>query len=132
MAIHMFVHSFMAGVAVYLLITLGTTTEPSWQQFLVKTGMIAIFINLFTLGMDLSITHPTQDAKEVVNMILKGRYKTLFWIGTILIGNVLPLLLFFTASDSSMLCALAGILTLVGVYINNHIWVEAPQRIALS
>jgi formate-dependent nitrite reductase membrane component NrfD len=84
------------------------------------------------MGVELTITHPTKDAKEVVTMILKGRYKSLFWLGAIIVGNILPLLLFLGAADSGVLTAIAGVLTLIGVYINNHIWVEAPQRIALS
>jgi formate-dependent nitrite reductase membrane component NrfD len=131
MAIHMLVHSFMAGIAVYFIFTLVTETEPSWYSFLLMGGIVAICVNLFTMFVELTTTHPTTDAKRVVSMILTGRYKTKFWFGTIVLGNLIPLALLFFAGSNPAIAASAGILTLIGIYFNNHIWVEAPQRISL-
>ena len=132
MAIHMLVHSFMAGIAVYSLFTLVTKTGDDWLSYLIAAGIGAIVVNLFTMIIELTTTHPTKDAKTVVHMILKGRYKNMFWMGTILIGNLIPLALLTLGSPTAMIAAVAGVLVLIGVYFNNHIWVEAPQRIPLS
>ena len=64
-------------------------------------------------------------------MITKGRYKNLFWIGSILIGNVIPLVLLLTVSAPGM-TAIAAVLVLIGIYVTEKIWVEAPQRIPLA
>jgi formate-dependent nitrite reductase membrane component NrfD len=132
MAIHMFVHSIMAGIAVYFLMTMTTNYELTWIKYLGIAGIVAIVVNLFTMAIELTTTHPTQDAKTVVSMILKGRYKIQFWFGTILLGNIIPLALLIFGGFSPLIGSIAGISMLIGIYFNNHIWVEAPQRIALS
>lgn len=132
MAFHMLIHSILAGLAVYFFMSLVTLTDDQWIDYLGKASLIAIVLNLFTMMIELSITHPTEDAKTVVHMITKGRYKVHFWIMTILIGNVIPLCLLSFIGLNATVGSLAGILMLVGIYFNNHIWVEAPQRIALS
>ena len=132
MAIHMLVHSVMAGIAVYFLITLATDYEMTWIKYLGVAGIISIVVNLFTMAVELTTTHPTQDAKTVVSMILKGRYKNQFWIGTILLGNIIPLGLLIFGGFTPLIGSIAGVAMLIGIYFNNHIWVEAPQRIALS
>lgn len=132
LAIHMLVHSVMAGAAVYTLTNLFMITDSGWQVFLKNILLIGISINLFTLFIELYTTHPTDDAKRTVQSILKGRYKTLFWGGVIAFGNVLPMLLLFFAGGNSALLAAVGVMILIGIYLVNHIWVEAPQRIPLS
>ena len=82
------------------------------------------------MWIELTITHPTEDAKRVVEMITTGRYRRRFWIGTIALGNLIPALLFTLGGGE--LQVVAGILALVGVYITESIWVEAPQRIPLT
>ncbi len=128
--LHMLVHSVMAGTAIFALVSLLFGTE-NWMDILRNTMVIALLVNLFTLITELTITHPTTAAKSVVKMITKGRYKNIFWIGTVLIGNIIPLaLVFFSPSVSTI--AIAGVLVLVGIYATEKIWVEAPQRIPLA
>jgi len=64
-------------------------------------------------------------------MILKEQYKNTFWLGTVLLGNLVPLVL-IRVTDSPLALGLAGVLILVGMYITEKIWVEAPQRIPLA
>lgn len=132
LAIHMLMHSFMAGLAIYFFFSIGTITEAAWLSYLSKASIVAIILNLCAMMVELSITHPTEDAKTVVNMIIKGRYKMQFWFWTILLGNLIPLGILFFLDVTPIIGSIAGILMLIGIYINNHIWVEAPQRIALS
>jgi formate-dependent nitrite reductase membrane component NrfD len=79
----------------------------------------------------LTMTHPSTAAHTVVEMIVKGRYKNLFWIGVVVIGNVLPLVLLFTSPSTTMLAVIAALI-LIGIYATEKIWVEAPQRIPLA
>jgi Fe-S-cluster-containing dehydrogenase component/formate-dependent nitrite reductase membrane component NrfD len=130
LALHMLVHSVMAGASVFALVALITGTE-SWMSIIGNTMIIALVVNLFTMITELTMTHPTTAAHTVVEMILKGRYKNLFWLGTVILGNILPLALLIFAPSSSMLI-IAAILVLVGIYVTEKIWVEAPQRIPLA
>ncbi len=130
LALHMLVHSVMAGVAIYTIISI-IFGNVAWMSILKMTFIIALAVNLFTMVTELTITHPSTSTHEVVKMITKGRYSSLFWIGVVLIGNVIPLVLLLFASSSTMLI-IASVLVLVGIYVTEKTWVEAPQRIPLA
>jgi len=129
--IHMLVHTIMAGASIFGLLTLAFESGNNWLPFLKTILLIAITINVLTILIELSITHPTEDAKRTVQMIYKGRYRNLFWAGVILLGNILPAAILILGS-SSILLAAAGVFVLYGIYFTEHIWIEAPQRIQLK
>ena len=128
--LHMLVHSVMAGAAVFSIIALFIEAE-NWMGLLGNIISVALALNLLTLVSELTITHPTKAAKKVVTMILKERYQGLFWGGTVIVGNLLPLILVQFLPGAYTLAA-AGILILIGIYVTEKIWVEAPQRIPLA
>ncbi len=130
LVIHMFVHSIMAGVAVFALVLLLSGYE-NWMIILKNIMITAILINLSILLIELTITHPTTAAKAVVKMITKGEYKAFFWIGVILLGNIIPLILLLTIPNKITIVLIA-ILVLIGIYDTEKIWVEAPQRVPLA
>jgi len=130
LALHMLVHSVMAGTATFILVLLVTGSE-NWMTILNMTLIIAVVVNLFTMITELTITHPSTSAHTVVEMITKGRYKGLFWIVTVLIGNVIPLLMLIFI-PSAIVLTIAAVFVLIGIYATEKIWVEAPQRIPLA
>lgn len=127
---HMLIHSLMAGAAAIGLMN-SFNLLPSLVDQSTTMLKIGLVVNLLLLVVELSISHPTKDAKKVVNMILKGRYSKVFWIYSIIIGNIVPLLLmiFF---ESTVITAVASLFLMIGIYFTEKIWVEAPQRIALA
>jgi formate-dependent nitrite reductase membrane component NrfD len=120
----------MAGAAIFALVSIISGHE-NWMSILRTVIISALVINLFTLITELTITHPTTAAKTVVNMITMGRYRNSFWIGTVVIGNILPLLIILFTPGMIVL-SIAAILILIGIYTTEKIWVEAPQRIPLA
>jgi len=128
--LHMLVHSIMAGAAIFVLTALIIGQEE-WMKILSTTMLIALVVNLFTLITELTITHPTTSAKTVVKMITKGRYKNLFWLGTVVIGNLVPLVLLLVVPSATTLI-ISAVAVLIGIYVTEKIWVEAPQRIPLA
>jgi len=128
--LHMLVHSVMAGTAIFVITALIFGNED-WMSILKNTMIIALVINVFTLVTELTITHPTTSVKMVVKMITKGRYKNLFWLVTVLIGNIIPLVLLFFG-NGEIITVLSGVCVLIGILITEKIWVEAPQRIPLA
>ncbi|HEY5692503.1 MAG TPA: NrfD/PsrC family molybdoenzyme membrane anchor subunit, partial [Cyclobacteriaceae bacterium] len=129
LVLHMFVHSLMAGSAVFLLAASFISTDLTWLNFNTTVLMGSTMINLILMLIELTITHPTHDAKRVVAMITTGRYKVLFWVGAIAVGNALPLLL---VTDLVAFPEGGALLVLIGIFITEKIWVEAPQRIPLT
>ncbi len=132
LALHMLVHSFMAGAAAFTIIALITTVSAEWQSYLAYLLMTTIGFNLLTTLFELTTTHPTKDAKKTVAMITKGRYANLFYFGAILTGNILPFALLLFLGSNPVVAAVAGILVILGIYFTEKIWVEAPQRIPLT
>ena len=132
LAIHMLVHSLMAGAAAFAIIALFTDTSTNWTTYLKYLLYGAIGMNLITLLFELTTTHPTVDAGRVANMITKGQYSKLFYGGVILLGNIIPVVLLIFGVGNPIMMAVAGACVLIGLYFTEHIWVEAPQRIPLT
>jgi len=127
--LHMIVHSAMAGAAVLTILQgAGILESGSQPSFLLTLSIVA---NLLVLAAELTVTHPTADAKAVVKMILQGRYRREFW-SVILFCNVIPAQVPYISSDKPWSLILAAVLALVGIYRLEKIWIEAPQRIALA
>ncbi|MGV6846065.1 MAG: 4Fe-4S dicluster domain-containing protein [Lutibacter sp.] len=126
---HMLIHSFLAGVSVLFIINKWFLTQ-NWESLLNTILVGGVIINLLIMVTELTITHPTTAAKAVVKMITKGRYKWSFWIYSILLGNVLPLIFMFLGFNGGAI--LSSVLILVGIIATEKIWVEAPQRIPLA
>ncbi len=130
LSLHMLAHALMAGAAVFSVIALFVESGENWSSYLRAVLYGSIAFNLIVIIIELMTTHPTADAKATVQMIVAGRFRKLFWLGTIILGNVAPLLLLWLGAP--LLFALAGVLVLIGIYITEHIWVRAPQLIPLS
>ncbi|MEZ4748022.1 MAG: 4Fe-4S dicluster domain-containing protein [Calditrichia bacterium] len=128
--LHMLIHSLMAGAAFFALFTVAGIGDANWDLFIIDALMLAITANLVILAVELLTPHPTADAKRTVQMIIAGRFRKLFVIGVLLIGNIFPLALMIIFGEN--LLAIAGLLALIGIYITEHIWVRAPQLIPLS
>jgi formate-dependent nitrite reductase membrane component NrfD len=128
--LHMLVHSLMAGAGIFMIVSMIIGLND-WISLLKNIMIVSLIINLLSVITELTITHPTTSAKAVVKMITKGRYRTLFWWGTILIGNIIPLIVLFM-TQNEILMGLSGLLVLIGIILTEKIWVEAPQRIPLA
>jgi len=130
LALHMLVHSVMAGAAIFALVLLVSGNED-WMSILGMVMIIALSVNLFTMITELTITHPSTSAHTVVKMITKGRYKNLFWGTVVVIGNIIPLAL-LVLMPNSLTLTVAAVFILIGIYATEKIWVEAPQRVPLA
>jgi Fe-S-cluster-containing dehydrogenase component/formate-dependent nitrite reductase membrane component NrfD len=129
LSVHMLVHSLMAGAATFAIVNLFLKGGTNWESYLHILLSITIGVNLLVMLLEFSTTHPTADAKTAAKMILKGRYRNTFWLGSILLGNVIPLALAYTGNPIAF--AVAGVLVLIGIYLTEDIWVKAPQQIPL-
>lgn len=129
--LHMLVHSIMAGAAFFGIAAFVTNPGQDWINLLGYALLTGIGVNLFVLWTELSITHPTEEAKRTVKMITKGRYSRKFWIGTVVMGNLVPVAILVFMGVQPLSLAIAGVITLIGILFTEQIWVEAPQKIQL-
>ena len=129
-ALHMLTHSIMAGSSLFILLSLFISFQAAFLAFIQLAFVISISINLLIILFEFKILKHTADSKKALHLIANGRYKTQFWFIAITIGNIIPLGLVFT--DISLLSQLGSIFCLTGIFVTQHLWVEAPQRIPLS
>ena len=128
LALHMLNHALIAGAATMAIWSLGSESE--WGRFLAWFLMAVLVVNLLSTLAELTITHPSESAARVAHSITHGKYRNWFWAGTILCGSLLPLAVLMLAPMAWI--PLAGALSLIGVFVAQHIWVRAPQQIPLS
>jgi len=132
--VHMLAHAAVAGAsALYIASFVVGGLEPL-RGALALTLALGLVAGLFVVWAELSIGHPDRDAARAAEMIYKGRYRSLFWGGSVAGGSVIPLVLIALGVALSLpaLTALAGVLALVGILVTEHAWVEAPQLIPLA
>ena len=127
LALHMITHSLMAGSTIYMIYNYYTGVSDT---FVSMTLLVSAAFNVITLLVELFMPHPTEDAKRTASMIISGRYKYDFWLGVLLVGNILPVVIILTGA--TYLLSVATVLIFIGLYRVNKIWIEAPQRISLS
>jgi formate-dependent nitrite reductase membrane component NrfD len=131
LGLHMIIHSLMAGFAVFLLASLFVNVNVGFTLVLTFLTIATLIFHLITLAIELTTTHTTEDAHKTVKMITQGEFSTAFWLGMILLGNIVPLFLLLIFKQVWAI-GLAGILIFIGLYFAQHIWVKAPQKIPLS
>jgi formate-dependent nitrite reductase membrane component NrfD len=85
--LHMLVHAFVAGGAIFTLLdAVGLTKAGNFAAWVLLLSLCA---NLLVLLAELTVAHPTSDAKATAAMILKGPYRSRFW-WAVITGNIIP------------------------------------------
>lgn len=127
--LHMVVHALLAGAAT--LSIAGTLLHQSiaWNGFLRTVLLFGTGANLLVIATDLLMPHATEDGRRTVTLITKEKFRSLFWLGVLLAGNVIPILVIAFAATDLMW---PGVLILFGIFCTEHIWIKAPQMIPLS
>uniref|UniRef100_Q3AP62 Fe-S-cluster-containing hydrogenase components 1-like protein n=1 Tax=Chlorobium chlorochromatii (strain CaD3) TaxID=340177 RepID=Q3AP62_CHLCH len=129
--LHMLLNSLLAGGSAMLL--LGVVTASSNDLFsLLQPSLAAGFaFHLIIMALELFGKHPSASAERAAETILHGELKHPFWIGSVLIGNLMPFVLCLVAPSSFGL-TIAALMALCGVFYTEKVWVRAPQTVPLS
>lgn len=132
--VHMLVHSAVAGASALYLVSLFIGALEPLRGILVMTLALGLIGGLITFWVELGIHHPDRDAERAAKMIYKGRYKGLFWGGSVVLGSLIPLALIAAGVvwAAPIAIAAAAVLALIGALVTEHAWVEAPQLIPLA
>ena len=128
--LHMMIHPFVAGGAFFVLITPFMHSAADWYSFFNLVLISALSVNMLILFAELAMPHPTTDAKKAAHMIISGHYAPLFWLGAVMLGNILPWIMIMWAPP--LYIPVAAVMVLIGLYITEHLWVRVSQLIPLS
>jgi len=104
--------------------------ELDWLSILKRVLLISVIVNLLTMLIEFSMTHPTVASKRTIESIIKGKYRLPFLLYVIVLGNIVPLL--FLSINSITALLIVPFFILLGLWFTEKIWVEAPQNIPLS
>jgi Fe-S-cluster-containing dehydrogenase component/formate-dependent nitrite reductase membrane component NrfD len=127
---HLVFQAALLGAAVLLPVA-------SWmgQDLTLLLWILAItsVIHLLMVWGEVSLTHPTAHARLAIWEMVKGRYKTDFWMGTALsvVGGLLPVLAVLGFVNISI--GLAGApFALIGLMLFENAYVQAAQSVPLA
>ena len=81
---------------------------------------------------ELSGSHANVDVARAGRLLTRGHFSGPFWGGAIVAGIVVPLALLWLFSSTATAVAIAGLLTLIGLWVYEDIWVKTGQSIPLS
>ena len=88
----------------------------------------SIVFNLVIFFKEFAFHNGTPDTQKAIRGMTKGYFSSYFWIGVI-VGNILPVLAIQTVPDYAIV---AGIMTLVGIFLTEFVRIRVPQMIPLS
>ena len=128
---HLIVQAIMMGGAALLLLDLLLTLPNDIRQFATTVFTVALLIDLFvTLAGEFGIPHASEVAAQAAHQISHGAYRHHFWIGSVLLGHLLPLALLIPGL--AVTGAIAGVAAIAGLYAFEYAFVMAPQEIPNS
>jgi formate-dependent nitrite reductase membrane component NrfD len=93
----------------------------------------ALIANGVLIAGELFMPEDNVERKRAVRLITRGIFRNLFWGGAVIIGLILPLLsLTSGAAEYHIAAVLTALSALAGVFLWEHIWVQAGQAVPLS
>lgn len=110
LAPHLVVQALLAGASLF---------QPVWLLWLLPLNGLLLAAEVFS-------HHPTEDARAAARLIVGD---TRFTSGVLVSGHLLPLSLLWASQEMAVV---AGGLTLFGLLVWEHLYVQAPQRIPLA
>jgi len=143
---HLFVQALLLGSAVLsLLVVFHRVTVVSHEisgligfmrkDFLALLWILAAssLLHLLLICGEVSLTHPTAHARLAIWEMVRGRYRSDFWIGTLLslVGGLVPWLAIFGVMNISVGVAGAP-MALIGLMLYENAYVQAGQSVPLA
>ena len=122
-AVHMLVHSVMAGSATMLVIA---PEASAWMANILLWGII---LNMCIIGKEILLPYNTPDTKKAIQLMTKGYYSKMFLTG-IIIGNVFPIIMLIVL-NGSIIFAASG-LAIFGIFLTEFVRIRVPQMIPSS
>ena len=123
--------SMLSGAAWIVILGLSFPLDLGFLAFAESCCLVLIAVDLgLILFAEHAIPHASATCLSAAKMITEGHYRRPYWFGGILLGHIIPGV--FLVISLPMLSALAAVLILIGLYILEHVFIMAPQRVPNS
>lgn len=128
---HLLLQALLLGSAA--LLPFATWLSPRLVFALLLILAVTSVLHLLMVWGEVTLTHPTAHARVAVWELLKGRYRSFFWFGTVLtlIGAVVPWLILVGNVDGRFGLVAAQV-ALTGLLLYEHAYVQAGQSVPLA
>jgi formate-dependent nitrite reductase membrane component NrfD len=137
--LHLLVQAMVAGSAALLLfaafdsVVTGTPLRGLGYDFLFFELLGAIVAHGVLVSGEVFTPEENVEKKRAARFITRGIFKNFFWGGVVAVGIVLPLAALATGiAQTPAIAALVSIFALAGLFLWEHIWVQAGQAVPLS
>jgi Ni/Fe-hydrogenase subunit HybB-like protein len=128
--------SIIEGAAVLMLLAPFIAADGAAYAVLKAALLAGIVLHLLLLASEHLTPSPTVHHRLALRAIVHGAYARLYWIGAIIIGGALPLVLLpLTTWEHTSGLSFNGALAtaaLAGAFAWEYIWVEAGQSVPNS
>lgn len=129
--IHLLVQATMMGAASLLLVGLATHAPGEILVLARWLFLGSLLVDLvITLFGEFGMPHASEVAARAAHEISHGHYARQFWLGSVVIGHLLPV--GFLLAEVAWMHGSAVIAAIVGLYWYEHAFVMAPQEIPNS
>jgi len=130
--VHLIVQAVLVSAALLMFLPARLGATPRSQALAIIALSITLVLHLLMMLGEVAIPHTTDNAEYAIWLITRGPYKRLFWFGAVGLGGILPLLLLFASSVSTVAAGLSGLLALGGLLAFEWCFVMAGQCVPNS
>lgn len=131
--VHLVVQALMVGSGVLLVLALMLSASVQLVTALTWVFGVSLIVDLFvTLFGEFGMPHASDVAARAAHEISHGKYRFLFWGGSIVVGHILPLILLAVVGPSLGIMVIGVAATILGLFLFEYAFVMAPQEIPNS
>jgi Ni/Fe-hydrogenase subunit HybB-like protein len=91
-----------------------------------------LILHLLIVAAEFMMPHATDNSAYAARLITHGPFRNWFWVGTVVLGGIVPLVLSLGAPFGFYSVAFAGVLALAGLLIFEWCFVMAGQSVPNS
>jgi Fe-S-cluster-containing dehydrogenase component/formate-dependent nitrite reductase membrane component NrfD len=134
---HLMIQALMAGSVMLLTLGLMVRMPTAMVIDLVWIFGLTLILDLLVILLgEFGMSHATEVAARAAHDISHGKYRRYFWLGSIGLGHVVPLLLLalsaFVGAILPVVMLVLAVATIMGLYLFEYAFVMAPQQIPNS
>jgi formate-dependent nitrite reductase membrane component NrfD len=138
-ALHLLVQAIVAGSAalwLFALLDTAVTGTPSFGpglEFLYYELLGGIVAHGALVAGEVFAPEESTEKRRAARLISRGIFKNYFWFGVVVAGVILPLIGLATGlAQTPAIAVMVSLLALAGLFLWEHIWVQAGQAVPLS
>ena len=132
---HLLAQALISGSACLCVAGAISHAQPEFVRKSALILLISLAASFILVLLEIALPHAGEDARLAIRSLVKGRYARRFWIPTIALGQVLPMVmsaLFLSSFLSSAFAWMASLAALAGLFLFEDLWVKAGQSVPLS